>query len=202
MYLPRAFAETDLAALDALVARDNFVTLVTVRDGMPTVSHLPVLYRARWRARRAATATGRGRTRRREHAGPALLIVHGPHAYVSPAWYPDKEASRARTDLELRGGAPATASCETFDDRASLAALVDALEPAARSRGRQRLALRTRARRPSQPAARHHRVPLRASTRIDLKFKLNQNHPAANRLPVARHLAAAAAAKPAAKSPR
>ena len=45
MYLPRAFAETDPGALDALLERDNFITLVTVRDGVPTVSHLPVLHR-------------------------------------------------------------------------------------------------------------------------------------------------------------
>ena len=46
MYTPRAFAETDLVSLDALVARDPFVSLVTLgADGLPFVSHLPVLYR-------------------------------------------------------------------------------------------------------------------------------------------------------------
>ncbi len=44
MHLPAAFAETDLAALDGLMERDSFITLITTRDGTPTVSHLPVLY--------------------------------------------------------------------------------------------------------------------------------------------------------------
>ena len=44
MYTPRAFAETDLTGLDRLIERDAFVTLVTVADGLPLVSHLPVLY--------------------------------------------------------------------------------------------------------------------------------------------------------------
>jgi len=44
MDLPRAFASTDPAALDALLAADPFVTLVTVVDGVPRVSHLPVLF--------------------------------------------------------------------------------------------------------------------------------------------------------------
>ena len=44
MYSPRAFAETDLTGLDRLIERDAFVTLVTVADGLPFVSHLPVLY--------------------------------------------------------------------------------------------------------------------------------------------------------------
>ena len=42
MYLPQKFVETDLAELDALVAAYPFAALVTVRDGMPFVSHLPV----------------------------------------------------------------------------------------------------------------------------------------------------------------
>lgn len=44
MYTPRAFARTDLTGLDRLIERDAFVTLVTVADGLPFVSHLPVLY--------------------------------------------------------------------------------------------------------------------------------------------------------------
>ncbi len=86
MYLPRRFAETDLGALDALFARDAFVTLVTVTDGQPHASHLPVLY-----ARDGDAITIRGHWARpnpqARHSGPALLIVHGPHAYISPSWY-------------------------------------------------------------------------------------------------------------------
>ena len=45
MYAPRAFADTDLQALDRLIERDAFITLVTVdADGAPFASHLPVLY--------------------------------------------------------------------------------------------------------------------------------------------------------------
>ena len=50
MYQPRAFVETDLAALDALIAADPFVTLITPGDdGLPFASHLPVLYARRYR---------------------------------------------------------------------------------------------------------------------------------------------------------
>ena len=46
MYAPRAFARTDLALLDRLLARDPFVTLISPGDdGVPAISHLPVLYR-------------------------------------------------------------------------------------------------------------------------------------------------------------
>ena len=43
MYVPQAYAETDLAALDDLIARDNFITLITVRENIPVTSPLPVL---------------------------------------------------------------------------------------------------------------------------------------------------------------
>ena len=79
MYLPRAFASHDPAALDALLDADPFVTLVTVVDGAPMVSHLPVLH-----AWEGDTLVLRGHWARPNpqsaHAGPALAIVHGPHA--------------------------------------------------------------------------------------------------------------------------
>jgi len=90
MYLPRRFAETDLTALDGLFARDAFVTLITVAEGEPFASHLPVLY-----ARDGDALHIRGHWARHnpqaKHVGQALLIVHGPHAYVSPSWYTQPE---------------------------------------------------------------------------------------------------------------
>jgi len=187
MYLPRAFAESDLAALDALVARDNFVTLVTVRDNAPMVSHLPVLYR-----RDEGVVELRGHWARpnpqSRHAGPALAIVHGPHAYVSPAWYPDKE-SAARVPTWNYAVAHLDGELTTFDDEASLATIVDGL-----SRQHE-------ARVGSDWRYEHGRKDIRsqlegivgfalAVRRVELKFKLNQNHPNANRVAVAARLGA------------
>ena len=57
MYLPRAFAETDLAQLDALFAADPFVTLISNDDtGAPFASHLPVLYRRFGQSMKGAAA--------------------------------------------------------------------------------------------------------------------------------------------------
>src|SRR5690606_17254543 len=93
MFLPPVFAETDPARLDALIAHDPFVSLITSdADGLPFATHLPVLYRrdgdrvlieGHW-----AKANPQAR-----HAGPALMIVRGPHAYISASWYPDKETA-------------------------------------------------------------------------------------------------------------
>lgn len=177
MYNPRSFAETDLEALDALMARDNFVTFVTVQDGEPAVTHLPVLYR-----RDGDRIELRGHWARpnpqAKHAGRAKAIVHGPHAYVSPSWYPDKEEA-ARVPTWNYAVAHLDGTLETFDDEASLAELVGDLSRQHEARvGKDWL---------FEPDREDQRVQLRGIIgfrlhvdRVALKFKLNQNHPPAN----------------------
>ncbi|MBB5208626.1 FMN-binding negative transcriptional regulator [Chiayiivirga flava] len=177
-YLPRSFAETDLAALDALLAQDSFVTLLSVDDsGAPFASHLPVLYR-----RDGDDVLIEGHHARSnpqvKHRGEVLMIVHGPHAYISPGWYADKlEAARVPTwnyaVAHLYG------TLEPFDDEASLADLVDRLS--------QRFEASIGGDWRFDPGNEAERVQLRGIVgfrfrpqRIALKFKLNQNHPAAN----------------------
>ena len=101
MYTPHAFAEDDLAGLDWLVARDPFATLVTCgTDGLPQATHLPVLY-----ARDGGGVLFEGHWARPNpqatHAGPALLVIHGPHHYISADWYPDKAQAARYSVLHL-----------------------------------------------------------------------------------------------------
>ena len=185
MHLPAAFVESDLTALDRLVDADNFITLITVDDGAPVVNHLPVLYR-----REGDRVELRGHWARpnpqARHAGPAMAIVHGPHAYVSPAWYPDKEA-QARVPTWNYAVAHLDGRLETFDDERSLADLVGELsrqhEAAVGSDWH------------FEPEREDQRSQLRGiigfrffAERITLKFKFNQNHPTANRVAVADRL--------------
>lgn len=185
MYQPASFVESDLAALDALIERDNFITLLTVRDGAPVVNHLPVLYH-----RDGERIELRGHWARpnpqAKHAGAATAIVHGPHAYVSPSWYLDKE-EQARVPTWNYAVAHLAGTLETFDDEATLATLVDDLSRQHEARvGRDwrfeldRDDLRVQLR--GIIGFRFH-----AET-ASLKFKLSQNHPVANRLSVATHL--------------
>lgn len=187
MHQPAAFVETNLAALDALIERDNFITLVTVRDDTPTANCLPVLYRREGDAVELRGHWARPNPQAR-HAGPALVLVHGPNAYVSPSWYPDK-VSEARVPTWNYAVAQLRGALDTFDDEASLAALVDALSREHESRVGSDWRF--------EPDRDDHRVQLRgivgfrfraAGADVALKFKLNQNHPAANRIAVAGQL--------------
>jgi transcriptional regulator len=186
MYTPRYYSETDLAKLDRLVAANPFATLVTVRDGAPFVSHLPVLY-----AREGDRVVFRGHWARPNpqwrDAGGALLIVHGPHAYVSPSWYPDKDEA-ARVPTWNYAVAHIHGTLEILDDTDSLAAIVSELsERHEAANGSDWRFERERV---------DHLVQLKGivgfrleAVHIELKFKLNQNHPLANQRSVADALA-------------
>jgi transcriptional regulator len=179
MYLPRAFAENDLVHLDGLLSADPFVTLVsTDGNGQPFASHLPVLYRRQGQEVLIEGHWARPNPQCR-HAGPVLMIAHGPHAYVSPSWYPDKEAG-ARVPTWNYAVAHLSGALRRFEDEAGLADLVsrlsDRFEALAGSDWK------------FEPEREDHRTQLRGIVgfrfvpeRIELKFKLNQNHPAANR---------------------
>ncbi len=94
MFLPRKFAIDDMAALDAMVARDAFVTLVSQVDGAPFATHLPVLYERQGAQVRFTGHWARANPQWRGiDQQTVLLIVHGPHAYVSPTWYADPAAT-------------------------------------------------------------------------------------------------------------
>ena len=187
MYSPRAFAETDLGELDKLLARDAFVTLLTTGDnGEPFASHLPVLY-----SREGEQVLIEGHWARpnpqARHSGEALMIVHGPHAYVSPGWYPDKhEAGRVPTwnyaVAQLRG------RLERFEDEGSLADLVARLS--------RHFELANGSGWEFDPNDDRQHALLRGIVgfrfvpeRIEMKFKLSQNHPLANRHAVIEALA-------------
>ena len=179
MYLPRRFAETDHAALDALFARDAFVTLVTVDgEGQPVATHLPVLYRREGDEMLIEGHWARPNPQA-SHTGRMLMVVHGPHAYVSPGWYPDKETA-ARVPTWNYAVAHLRGTVECFEQAPALADLVDRLSRRFEATvGRD---WRFEADRPDHHAQLRGIVGFRfVPTRIDLKFKLSQNHPPANR---------------------
>lgn len=177
MYTPSAFVETDLAELDRLIARDAFVTLVTVDDDAPAVSHLPVLY-AREGDRIVIEGHWAKPNPQARHAGPALLIVHGPHAYVSPGWYADKEEA-ARVPTWNYAVAHLHGVLETTEDTGTLASIVDRLSRV----NEARVGNDWRFEHDRDDHLRQLRgiIGFRFDVeRVELKFKLSQNHPVAN----------------------
>ncbi|MCX9156276.1 FMN-binding negative transcriptional regulator [Niveibacterium sp. 24ML] len=86
LYVPDHFAAPDRDAIIALIAQHPFATLISVAEGEPVITHLPLV------ADPTGTLVGHV-----AHSNPhaALLadgaavtaVFHGPHVYVSPTWY-------------------------------------------------------------------------------------------------------------------
>jgi transcriptional regulator len=90
MYVPRFNALEDAEGLHALVAAVGTAQLVTVgADGYPLVTLLPVIWDSRPEGDRLVFHMARANEHWRaiEAGSPALAVVTGPEAYVSPAWY-------------------------------------------------------------------------------------------------------------------
>ncbi|KER86206.1 regulatory protein [Xanthomonas arboricola pv. celebensis] len=187
MYAPRAFAQTDLTLLDWLIARDPFVTMISHgEDGQPAISHLPVLYRRDDQAVVIEGHWARPNPQARS-PGDAVLVVQGPHAYVSPSWYPDKEAA-ARVPTWNYAVAHLHGRCEQVSDEAALGELIGRMSTHfEQSVGSDWLfeIERDSHRRQLRGLVGFRFVP----SRIELTFKLSQNHPAANQRSVSQFLA-------------
>lgn len=177
MYLPRHYAETDLQHLDGLIAHDPFVTLITIdADGNPFANHLPVLYRRDGEQALIEGHWARPNPQAR-HRGEALMIVHGPHAYVSPGWYPDKE-SAARVPTWNYAVAHLHGLFDTYDDEPGLADLVSRLS--AQFEATVGSDWRFETERADHVSQLRGIIGFRfVPQRIELKFKLNQHHPPA-----------------------
>ena len=182
MYLPSAFAETDLVKLDALIDAHPFVTLISVdAEGAPFVSHLPVLCSRNGDAVLIEGHWARPNPQAR-HDSEVMMIVHGPGAYVSPGVYPDKEAA-ARVPTWNYAVAHLHGRLDVYEDESALGDLVDRLS--------QRFEATVGQDWRFEMSRDDHRDQLRGivgfrfvPALIALKFKLNQNHPAANRAAV------------------
>jgi transcriptional regulator len=90
MYVPAHFASSSIAWAHEIIEQNEFATLITVADGAPFLSHLPLLL-DRSRGRNGTllghVAKANPQWQHLAATGTALASFVGPHAYVSPTWY-------------------------------------------------------------------------------------------------------------------
>jgi transcriptional regulator len=177
MYNPPHFTSTDLTWLDWLAEHHPFGTLVSQVDGAPFASHLPVLYQ---RTQTQALLTGHwarpnGQWREIE-TQKVMFMFQGPHAYVSPRWYTDAAkqvptwnyvAAHVYGTIRLVQEGPeleriVDALAEKFESGATTPWRLADSDPANRARLKGIVGFELR------------------SESVQVKLKLNQNHPAAN----------------------
>jgi len=88
MYVPAHFAPDDQAVRE-LLARPGAADLITATEEGLVATMLPFVYDADAGRLRGHLARNNDQWRR-PVLGEALVIVRGPDAYVSPSWYPSK----------------------------------------------------------------------------------------------------------------
>lgn len=178
MYQPRHFVETREDALHGLIDAHPFATIVVHGAAGVAVNHLPFV-------RKEGVLRGhvaRGNELAAMDGAAVLAIFHGPQGYVSPNWYPSKHANGGREVPTWNYAvAHVHGRLRVIHDADWLRALLDALTD------------RFEASEPSpwkvaDAPADHVEKLLGAIVgieiaieRIEGKFKLSQNHPAANR---------------------
>jgi transcriptional regulator len=175
MYIPTAFRVDDRAALYDLIERYGFATLVTLLDGTPFATHLPILLDRTRGVLLGHVARANPHGRALGGGAEALLIFQGPHAYVSPSWYTTAPAVPTWNYAAVHVyGVP------RLLDEAGLLDLLDRLVSKYES-GRERpwtMDLPPDYLKKMVQAIVGFEVPM---TRVEGKFKLNQNRSAEDR---------------------
>lgn len=189
MYTPEAFKIDDAETIQSFIAANSFATLVTVAEGRPLATHLPLIYdRSEGDLKRAIVTGHMARAnphwRAFDGKSEALVIFSGPHAYISPTWYESTPAVPTwnYTTVHLRG--PITAIEDDEWISAHVSRLSEIHEMAAVGESKPSVS----------PDLKSRLVKLIVAFRIDVtdvvaKFKLSQNRSTADRLKAAGHLA-------------
>ncbi|MFN8446234.1 MAG: FMN-binding negative transcriptional regulator [Caldilineaceae bacterium] len=94
MYIPNSFKIAERKSLLAYMRNYSFATLISVIDGSPFASHLPLVVEDAGETIRLKGhfAKANPHWRAHEQGGGALVIFQGPHAYIAPAQYEASEA--------------------------------------------------------------------------------------------------------------
>lgn len=90
MYIPPSFRIDDAAKLSSFMNSHSFATLVTCDEGLPVASHLPVRHFVVDDACQTLVshmARANSQWKHFSRNTEVLTIFHGPHGYISPAWY-------------------------------------------------------------------------------------------------------------------
>jgi transcriptional regulator len=177
MYNPPHFATTDLAWLDWLAEHHPFGTLISQHEGAPLASHLPVLYQRKDDQVALTGHWARPNPQWREIEGQRVMFIFlGPHAYISPRWYADTAkqvptwnyiAAHVYGTIRLVHERDAlepivTALAQKFESGTTVPWTLAGSDPANRTRLEGIVGFELR------------------SESIQVKRKLNQNHPVAN----------------------
>jgi transcriptional regulator len=90
MYIPKHFELTDKATMHDLMRQFSFATIVSVLEGLPFATHMPVVVRPELGEHgllRTHIARANPQWESFSTDAEILVIFQGDHTYISPKWY-------------------------------------------------------------------------------------------------------------------
>lgn len=135
MYLPKHFEQNDPALLLEVMQQQSFATLVSLVDGAQFATHVPVVARAGDDGIEIDGHVARANPHWRglQSSPEALVIFHGPHAYISPTHYTQQNRVPTWNYIAVHASGPATVHESDAAKLAILAESIDHHEPAYRA---------------------------------------------------------------------
>ncbi|HVB67276.1 MAG TPA: FMN-binding negative transcriptional regulator [Acetobacteraceae bacterium] len=130
MYVPAPFREDQIAPLHATIRAAGLATLVTMTADGLIASHIPVLLDpdpAPYGTLLGHLARPNPQARGAVPGVPALVIVQGPDAYITPNWYETKRRTGAVVPTWNYVAVHAYGEVTFFDDPARLLDIVTRL---------------------------------------------------------------------------
>ena len=177
MYLPAAFRESDTEKLHEFIRQHSFALLTSHGERGLVASHLPLLIDSE--RGRLGTLLGhfaKANEQAADAGAEALAVFSGPHAYISPTWYETPNTVPTWNYVAIH----AYGSLRLIDDKMELARVLDAI--VAKYEGSRPQPW------PFDAGTEFHQKLLDGIvgfeieiTRLEGKWKLNQNHPVERR---------------------
>jgi len=130
MYIPPAFRESDLPALQAQIAASGLTTLISVGAQGPIVSNLPIIFDASispYGMIAGHLARANPQWHESDLSIPAIAVFMGADAYVSPSYYPSKQEHGKVVPTWNYSMIVARGRLEIFEDADALRAQVETL---------------------------------------------------------------------------
>lgn len=130
MYIPPAFRQSDLPALQAQIAASGLTTLISVGANGPIVSNLPIIFdpnAGQHGLIAGHLARANPQWRESDLSIPAIAIFMGADAYVSPSYYPSKREHGKVVPTWNYSMIVARGRLEIFEDADALRAQVEML---------------------------------------------------------------------------
>ena len=130
IYIPPAFRESDLPALQTQIAASGLTTLISVGAQGPIVSNLPIIFDAGagpYGMIAGHLARANPQWHESDLSKPALALFMGADAYVSPSYYPSKQEHGKVVPTWNYSMIAARGRLEIFEDADMLRAQVETL---------------------------------------------------------------------------